>query len=224
MKECRSSRWMKIALLCLAGFAANLRHADAHPHILIDARTELLFNAQGQVVGVSNVWDFDEAFSAYAIQGYDSKGDGRPTREELQPFAEINLKSLAEYGYFTRLKIDGANVSFAHPKNYFDVFTDEKLTLTFTLPLARPLDVNGKALVLEVYDPTYFAAITFTQHEPVKLVGAGPGCQSFVHRPEPLDPALASQLAAIPASQREPPPDLMAVTNKLINETRITCK
>jgi ABC-type uncharacterized transport system substrate-binding protein len=220
----RPARWIKVALIGAAALAVNLQHADAHPHILIEARAELLFNAQGQVVGVSNIWDFDDAFSAYAIQGYDSKGDGKPTQEELQPFAEINLKSLAEYGYFTRMKIDGVSINFAHPKNYFDVFTNEKLTLSFTLPLAKPLDLRGRTLQLEVYDPTYFAAITFAQHEPVKLVGASAGCESFVHRPEPLDPAIASQLAAIPASQRAPPPELFAVTDKLVNATRVTCK
>jgi ABC-type uncharacterized transport system substrate-binding protein len=79
-------------------------------------------------------------------------------------------------------------------------------------------------LQLDVYDPTYFAAITFAQNQPVKLVGADAGCESFVHRPEPLDPSIASQLAAVPASQRRPPPELFAVTDKLVNTTRVTCK
>jgi ABC-type uncharacterized transport system substrate-binding protein len=219
-----SHGWTKIVLLIATAFGASLPRANAHPHILIEARTELLFNAQGQVVGISNIWDFDDAFSAYAIQGYDSQGDGKPTQQDLQPFAEINLKSLAEYGYFTRLEVDGVGISFARPRNYFDVFANEKLTLSFTLPLAKPLDVSGRTLQLEIYDPTYFAAITFAQHEPVKLVGASAGCQSVVHRPEPLDPAIASQLAAIPASQRAPPPNLFAVTDKLVNATRVTCK
>src|ERR1700722_19530780 len=148
-----SRGWIKIALLGAAALGVNVPRADAHPHILIDARTELLFNAQGQVVGVNNIWDFDDAFSAYAVQGYDSKGDGKPTREDLQPFAEINLKALAEYKYFTRLTLAGALVSFAPPKDYYDVFDDEKLTLRFTLPTAQPLDVRGKKLELDVYDP-----------------------------------------------------------------------
>jgi ABC-type uncharacterized transport system substrate-binding protein len=218
------SRWLKIAWFGVALLGVDPQRAAAHPHILIEARTELLFNAQGEVVGVSNVWDFDDAFSAYAIQGYDSKGDGKPTKEDLQPFAEINVKSLAEYNYFTRMKIDGVSVSFDRPKNYFDIFADEKLTLSFTLPLSKPVDIHGKTLQLEVYDPTYFAAITFAQNQPVKLVGADAGCESFVHRPEPLDPSIASQLAAIPASQRKPPPELFAVTDKLVNATRVTCK
>ena len=224
MRRDKPSRCLHIAWFGVALLAVNPQRAAAHPHILIEARTELLFNAQGEVVGVGNIWDFDDAFSAYAIQGYDSKGDGKPTRADLQPFAEINVKSLAEYDYFTRMKVDGVSVSFGHPKNYFDVFNDEKLTLSFTLPLSKPVDIRGKTLQLDVYDPAYFAAITFAQNQPVKLVGAGAGCESFVHRPEPLDPSIASQLAAIPASQRRPPPELFAVTDKLVNAARVTCK
>jgi len=200
------------------------RIATAHPHILIDAHTELLFNAQGQLSGVTNVWDFDDAFSAFAIQGYDRKGDGNPTREELQPLAKVNLTSLAEYGYFTRVTVAGATIPFGSPKDYFDVFKDEKLTLHFTLPLSRPLDVRGKAIEVDVYDPAYFAAITFATDDPVQLSGGGGVCSASVHRPEPLDPGIAGQLAVIPADQRTLPPDLFAITNKLVNGLRVTCK
>lgn len=223
-KTSMSKAWMIATLLVTAAVGVTPRAADAHPHVLIDARTQVLFNPQGQIIGVSNVWDFDDAFSAYAIQGYDSKGDGNPTRQELQPFAEINLKSLAEYNYFTRLKVAGAAVAFASPKDYYDVFANEKLTLHFTLPLAKPLDVRGKAVEVDVYDPAYFAAITFANDKPVTLAGAAGGCASVVHRPEALDPATARKLAVIPADQRTLPPELFAITDKLVNGIRIDCK
>lgn len=217
-------RWLTAALLAAAMLEAAAKPASAHPHILIDAHAEIVFNAQGQIVAVTNVWDFDDAFSAFAIQGYDSKSDGNPTRTDLQPLAEINLQSLAEYGFFTQVKIDGAAVAVGHPKDYYDVFADEKLTLRFTLPLAKPLDIHGKTVEIDVYDPAYFAAITFAKGTPVRLAGNSTGCESFVHRPEPLDPATASQLAVIPADQRTLPPDLFAITNKLVNATRVSCK
>jgi ABC-type uncharacterized transport system substrate-binding protein len=198
--------------------------ALAHPHVLIAARTEIAFNQQGELASITNIWDFDEAFSAFAIQGYDSNGDGILTRQELQPLAEVNLKSLADYGYFTRVTLGGTNVAFGHPKDYFDVFNQEKLTLHFTLPLAKPLDVHGKTFEVDVYDPEYFAAITFAQDQPVRLLGDSTGCQSFIHRPKPLDPSIASILSTIPASQRTLPPELFAITNKLSNAVMVTCK
>lgn len=217
-------RWRAAALLAVVMLGTMPRPAAAHPHILIQARADILFNAQGQMVGVTNVWDFDDAFSAFAIQGYDSKSDGNPTRGDLQPLAEVNLKSLAAYGYFTQFKVDGAPVAVGHPKDYFDVFADEKLTLHFTLPLAKPLDVRGKTVEIDVYDPAYFAAITFAKETSVRLAGNSAGCESFVHRPEPLAPGIASQLAVIPAAQRTLPPELFAITNKLVNAARVSCK
>lgn len=196
--------------------------ANAHPHILIDAKADLQFNPQGQVVGVRNVWDFDEAFSAYSIQGYDSKRDGRPTRRDLQPLAEINVKSLSVYHFFTQMKLDGVLVPFGGPKDYFDEFANDKLTLRFTLPTLHPVDVHGKKLEVDVYDPEYFAAITFAQSNPIELAGAK-GCAIDVHRPQPLDPGIASQLAVIPPDQRDLPEDLKAITETLVNGAVVSC-
>jgi len=220
----RPTQWIAASALALAILETGLSPASAHPHILIDARAEILFNAQGLLVAVRNVWDFDDAFSAFAIQGYDTRNNGNPTRADLQPLAEINLKSLKEYGYFTQVKIDGTLVAVGHPEDYYDIFADEKLTLRFTLPLAKPLDVHGKTVEIDVYDPAYFAAITFAKKSPVRLAGNATGCESIIHRPEPLDPGVASQLAVIPADQRTLPPELFAITNKLVNATRIVCK
>ncbi len=92
------------------------------------------------------------------------------------------------------------------------------------MPLAKPLDVRGQTLEVDVYDPAYFAAITFANERPVTLIGAKGDCESMVHRPEALNPAIASQLAVIPANQRSLPPELFAVTDKLVNAVRIICK
>jgi ABC-type uncharacterized transport system substrate-binding protein len=196
--------------------------ASAHPHILISAKAELQFNQKGQVVGVRNIWDFDEAFSAYSVQGYDSKRDGRPTRKDLQPLADINVKSLSVYQYFTRMKLDGALVPFGAPKDYWDEFANDKLTLRFTLPMQHPVDVRGKNLEVDVYDPEYFAAITFAKDDPIKLVGAK-DCMVEVHRPQPLDANIASQLAVIPADQRELPDNLSKITEALVNGVVVSC-
>jgi ABC-type uncharacterized transport system substrate-binding protein len=197
--------------------------ASAHPHILIQAHAIVSFDADGRATGVTNVWRFDDAFSAFAVQGYDSKGDGRPTRADLQPLAQINIQSLARYAYFTRAKLDGAPVSFAAPKSYWDEFVDEALVLHFTLPFATPLAAAGKTLELDVFDPEYFAAIAFAAQEPVTTPG-GRDCVVAVHRPEPLDQTVASALAVIPADQRELPADLLAVTSKLVDGANIRCR
>jgi Protein of unknown function (DUF1007) len=123
------------AIAAIVGFFPPT--ALAHPHVLVTARTDILLNGQGQLTSITNIWEFDEAYSAFVIQGYDSNGDGILSRQELQPLAEVNVKSLADYGYFTRVGLAGAKVTFGHPSDYFDIFKEEKLTLQFTLPLER---------------------------------------------------------------------------------------
>jgi ABC-type uncharacterized transport system substrate-binding protein len=199
------------------------RDASAHPHILIDARAMISFGADGRATQVTNVWRFDDAFSAFAVQGYDSKGDGRPTRADLQPLAKINIQSLSRYGFFTQAKLDGAAVAFAAPKDYWDEFVDDALVLHFTLPFAQAAAVANKTLELDVYDPEYFAAISFAPGAAVTTPG-GHDCQTDLRRPEPLDQTVASALSVIPADQRELPPDLLAVTSKLINGALIQCR
>jgi ABC-type uncharacterized transport system substrate-binding protein len=204
-------------------FLSAIGPAAAHPHILIDAKAAVQFNQSGEAISVRNVWNFDDAFSAYAIQGYDSKGDGKPSRKDLQPLAEINVKSLAAYNFFTEVKVDGASVQMLHPVDYWDEFVNETLTLRFTLPFAQPVAVKGKTLEIDVFDPEYFAAITFAQGHPIELVDAK-NCDVAIHRPAPLDPSIASALAVIPADQRQLPGDLLAVTSKLVNGAVVACR
>ncbi len=198
--------------------------ALAHPHILVKARSELLFNPQGEVTGVTHIWDFDKAFSAFAVQGYDSKHDGRPSQADLQPLAKINMNSLSYYKFFTSLVLDGQTLTPAQPTAFFDTFIHDTLEIHFTLQFPKPLAVKGKSFELRVYDPEYFAAVSFAKHDPVTLGAGHPDCAITLHRPGQLDPAMAAKLAAIPASQHDVPAALFAVTNRLINAAEVACK
>lgn len=214
----------RIALAALIAMGCAASHgADAHPHILVDARAKLLFDQHGDLTAIDNAWSFDEAFSAYAIQGYDSKGDGAPTRQDLQPLAEINMSALQEYHFFTRVSINGALAALRAPTDDWDEFAGERLTLHFTIPLKQPLAVAGHTIVIDVYDDEYFAAVSFPMDQPLTFSGEPMGCRNFIERPQALDAATAGQLAKIPVSQRELPADLHAVTNKLVNAIVIRC-
>ncbi|MFL6811811.1 MAG: DUF1007 family protein, partial [Bradyrhizobium canariense] len=81
--------------------------AQAHPHVWITASSELLYAADGTITGVRHAWTFDDMFSAYAVQGLESKAKGAYTREELGPLAQTNVESLKEYAYFTFARADG---------------------------------------------------------------------------------------------------------------------
>ena len=83
--------------LLLAGtlmLAAGAAHA--HPHVWITATSELLYAPDGSFTGVRHAWTFDDMFSAYALQGIETKAKGVYTREELAPLAQTNAELLKE--------------------------------------------------------------------------------------------------------------------------------
>ena len=172
-------------LLGLLGLAASLvlgaAAAEAHPHVWITARSELIYTPDGSISGVRHAWTFDDMFSTYALQGIEAKSKGAFSREELAPLAQTNVESLKEYAFFTFAKADGKKEKFLEPIDYFLEYKDTALTLHFTLPLKTP--VKPKQLALEVYDPTYFINFDLDDKDPIKLVGAPAGCQLKVQRP-----------------------------------------
>jgi ABC-type uncharacterized transport system substrate-binding protein len=170
-----------LGLLLAAGLTFVAGAAQAHPHVWITATSELLYAADGTITGVRHAWTFDDMFSAYAVQGLESKTKGVYTREELGPLAQTNVESLKEYAYFTFARADGKKERFQEPVDYFLDYKDTVLTLHFTLPLKNP--VRAKQLMLEVFDRSFFIDFQMAKDNPIKLVGAPAGCQMKLERP-----------------------------------------
>ncbi|WP_334176932.1 DUF1007 family protein [Pseudoxanthobacter sp.] len=221
-----------LATLLAALFAAT--PAVAHPHVFVEAREDLVFDAEGRITAVRAVWRFDDGFSAFATQGLDANGDGELSQQELAPLAKVNVESLSEYRYFTFMDAGRERVRFAEPTQYWLNADDGRLTLFFTLPLKTPLDPAGRTVKLDVFDPNYFVAFTLTKSDPFALVPAraGPdtpagvvpqGCSFSVTRPAELDPMTATTLALIPPEERDLPADLRARTEQLANTMTVTC-
>ena len=208
-----------LALLLGAGLAVP---AQAHPHIWIDARAEVLFD-DGAVVGIRHHSRFDEYFSAWAIQGMDADGDGVLTPSELQPLADENINGLDYYSYYTFAGPEGgADYGFAGAVDPSMVYEDGRTTLTFTALFDQAYPVNG-TLDIEVGDPEYYSAMTFAGEDAVRLENAPEGCTVDSHAPQPIDPVLEEQLWMLGAEVTELPPDLRDAARALANLAVVTC-
>jgi len=166
------------ALALLALFIAGA--AQAHPHVWVTMKSELVYGPDGSATGVRHAWTFDDMFSTFATQGLESKEKGKFTREELAPLAEVNVSSLKEFDYFTLARADGKKADLNPPADYWLEFTDGLLTLHFTLPFKSP--VKAQSVDVEMYDPSWFVDFSFAEKEPVHLVGAPAACQLAVQR------------------------------------------
>jgi ABC-type uncharacterized transport system substrate-binding protein len=173
------------ALLCLLAFllalSAGISSAQAHPHVWITAKSELVYAPDGTVSGVRHAWTFDDMFSTYALQGLTTKTKGVYTREDLAPLAQTNVESLKEFGFFTFARADGKKEKFVDPVDYFLEYKDSALTLHFMLPAKTPF--RAKQTALEVFDPAFFIDFKFEDKDPIKLVGAPAACKLQFQRP-----------------------------------------
>lgn len=172
-------------LVVVAMLAVAAGAAQAHPHVWIVAKSELIYAPDGSITGIRHAWTFDDMFSTYALQGIESKTKGVYTRDELKPLAQTNVESLKEYAFFTFAKAGGAGSQkkekFNDPIDYYLEYKDSALTLHFTLPFKAP--VKTPALALEVFDPSYFIDFQLNEKDPVTLVGAPATCKLTVQRP-----------------------------------------
>ena len=168
-------------LLLASAMALGAATAEAHPHVWITAKSEVVYAPDGSISGVRHAWTFDDMFSTYALQGNETKTKGVYSRQQLAPRAQTNIESLKEFGYFTFAKADGKKERFIEPVDYFLEYKDDALTLHFTLPAKTPFKARQTAL--EVFDPAFFIDFKFDEKEPIKLVGAPADCKMQFQRP-----------------------------------------
>lgn len=176
--------WIYAACLMATGTVSGIIPAVAHPHVQVQASASLVFSGTGQVTAIEHHWQFDEAYSAFAVQGLDTNKDGTISREELAGLAKENTESLGEFDFFTKLKVDGKKLDFANPVDYWLDYTKGALTLHFILPLKQPVKL-ARTSGIELYDPTYFVSFVFREGDQAFSLKAAPaGCVVTITRPK----------------------------------------
>ena len=203
----------------VAAFAAP---ALAHPHVWVTAKAEIVFDDRGDITAIRHIWQFDPDFTAYATLNLDTNNDGKLEASELKPLADTNIDALKEYDYFTGIYVGTRRIAVAKPTEYWLDFRGGRLTLFYTLPLAKPLKAAGD-IMIEIGDPEYFVAISFVKGKEVALDGDAKGCAASFRPPRALDQQTMMMLGAIPASQHDLPANLVKAASLLSNVITLRC-
>lgn len=207
------------ALLGLTLACALAAPAGAHPHVFIDMRSAVSFNAAGQVDAIGISWTFDEFYTQFATDGIDRNGNRKFDPAELQDLANSYVKNLKEYRYFTFVELDGKLIENAAPTNARAMMKDGQLTFVFRLPLAKPVDPATVKVSFTSFDPTYYIDIAPAESTPVSFAGAPKGCTHTLRKVDTTKPGALSLARTI---------RMMAPTNDVLNSTTasivdITC-
>jgi ABC-type uncharacterized transport system substrate-binding protein len=174
----------------LAAFlAGTATPALAHPHVFAEASLEIAVDAKGDVQALRHVWRFDDLFSSTVLLEFDANADLALDTDELETVGKVIHESLAEFGYFQFVTIDGRDIEMRPPERIIADFQDNQLIILFESKPAQSLHLAGTA-GFGVYDPTFYTAIDFYEDDKLTVTGLPAGCARAVVRPDP-DEAIA---------------------------------
>lgn len=175
----------RILLACLL-LPASL--AIAHPHVWIKYAASVSTNGTS-IVAIEEHWRFTEGFPVQLVGVDQLPTSGVLDAALTKRFHDQAFASLAHSAYFTHVFVDGNPQAFGEPTGFKVSVEGGKITYSFRLPLAAPVDLRGKKVVLGIWDPSYYVDY---EREPVRAVSfapdSPPNCsiRSFVDKTHPI--------------------------------------
>lgn len=189
----RAARFLA-PLVLLAILAAGPQPARAHPHAWIDVKVKVLFDEKHRVYGLEETWIFDPLYTAFVLEG-NMRGEGdkrKPDQAAIDAVSKENLKNIKDYDYLTQIESNGVKAGYAGTRDLVGSFEKDRLRMTFTLLLDKPLDPAAAPIEYMVFDPTYYIEMLHAEGGgAITLSGAGDGCRHTLTPPNPNPDAVA---------------------------------
>lgn len=175
-----------LTLVCL--WLLPTSAAKAHPHTWIDVDVRVVFDAEGRVTGLRQMWLFDAYYSMFVVEGAPKSADGTVEQAALDALLAQNLKGLSEANYFTYIYSGEAVLGTGMARDGASRMVEDRLEMTFFVPLDEPVEATDLALRYKIYDPSYYVEMLHLNGaESVELVSAPGNCRLTLQKPEPSE-------------------------------------
>jgi len=187
----KSARLFTFALIAIAMATSASGPAQAHPHSWIDIKVKVLFDDKGRIYGIEETWVFDPLYTAFALDDPKRKKGQPPSQESIDALARENLKNIKDYDYLTLVENNGAKTAFAGTRDLKSSLEKDRLRMTFTLLLEKPLDPTVSPVDYLIFDPTYYIEMLHAEDgKAIELMGAGEDCKHTLTPPNPNPDAV----------------------------------
>ncbi len=163
--------------------------AEAHPHVFVDSRMEIVGDAKGMLTSVRNIWRFDELFSSSVVVDFDKNGNGKLDDDEVQAVAATVKQSIAEWEFYTFVSVGKRDIKLQPPAEIRGLFENGQLLLFFEMKPAEPVDLKAAPVTFTAYDESYFVAFDFADENAFQLLDLPKTCTKAYTKPDPDEDA-----------------------------------
>jgi len=197
--------------------------AHAHPHMFFKSTAQFVLDDRGRLTKLRVVFLVDELNTIYTFTelGVNKDGDNKLTSDESKLIARKVMDGFGEYNFFTFLQDQSGKIALDRPAATTVEIQQGRLGLAFIIPLNAPLKLTGKSIYLQLYDPSYFTAISVDLRPSV--VGGGRKCSISVIKPTETEQTRRSQVLLSQLS-REETPNQKNVGAIFAETTRLKCR
>jgi ABC-type uncharacterized transport system substrate-binding protein len=168
----------------------SIMPAQAHPHMWIDLRSQIVMQGDNQVSAIYQEWLFDDFFSTALIEEASRNPDG--VDAGINAEVQRIMDNLQEYGYFTLVSADDQNVSLGKVDSFEAELRDKRIWISFTVPVSDRINMQTQTFSYAIFDPTYYIEMYHFENETVAFLGDAPkGCKANIIPPNPSNEAIA---------------------------------
>ncbi|MEP0963475.1 MAG: DUF1007 family protein [Roseobacter sp.] len=182
-----------LCIMCLGG------SAGAHPHVFVDARTGFIFDADGHLEAMRISWTYDEFTSLVLFEtlSLDQDGDGQLNETDYAAIIAGETDWAPDYKGDVYLEVAGQDYPLGRPAAAQVTFEDNKVEVSFNLPLSQPIKIDSAPAFLRLYDPGFYYAYTILQT--MDAYDAPEGCDTQVvsFEPNAAENVLQEKLATL---------------------------